>query len=257
MKFFKILFLIACFLHAGAYSSSAEPRLQITLSTSPSAVTIRYKANSGAVRKARLFSVQRSIAERAFVTIARRKPSTRGIVRDRLPSSSSFVRYRAKLSYRTRRSDVSRVVIAIPDATDGSTQSEFPAGMTPCPVAYERELLERVNAYRAQLPATGLRQSRSLDLAARVHSLTMATNSSLGHDDWFPEILRSGYDPDWAGQNVAYFGPNIEALLGAWLGSAGHRANIESPRALDTGISCIEDAAGRLWWTQNFAHPAS
>ena len=45
--------------------------------------------------------------------------------------------------------------------------------------------------------------------------------------------------------------------MNGWLGSSGHRANIENPNFRTTGVGVAANASGRLYWTQNFGNDVS
>lgn len=45
-----------------------------------------------------------------------------------------------------------------------------------------------------------------------------------------------------------------QSVVNGWLGSSGHKANIENPNFTSTGVGVASDASGRLYWTQNFGN---
>jgi uncharacterized protein YkwD len=55
-------------------------------------------------------------------------------------------------------------------------------------------------------------------------------------------------------ENIARGQANAAAVMAAWLGSAGHRANIESATATMLGVG-VRFGAGGPWWTQVFFTP--
>ena len=54
-----------------------------------------------------------------------------------------------------------------------------------------------------------------------------------------------------AGENVAMGYNSAAAVVNAWLGSAGHRANIEG-NSTRTGISAVQTSTGTWYYTQIF-----
>jgi uncharacterized protein YkwD len=54
-----------------------------------------------------------------------------------------------------------------------------------------------------------------------------------------------------AGENVAMGYNSAAAVVNAWLGSAGHRANIEGS-STRTGISAVQTSTGTWYYTQIF-----
>ena len=75
-----------------------------------------------------------------------------------------------------------------------------------------------------------------------------------GHDGFDGRIaaIRSALGGSSSGgENVAMGFNSASAVVNAWLGSAGHRANIESS-ATRTGISAVQSKLGVWYYTQIF-----
>lgn len=95
-----------------------------------------------------------------------------------------------------------------------------------------------------------LNRNPSLDAAAQIHSAVMADTGNLTHDGWDAQIWGAGYAGSTIGQNIA-FGYSATDVIGAWMDSAGHRANILNGAFHDVGIGCV-NKGGTLWWSQDF-----
>lgn len=102
--------------------------------------------------------------------------------------------------------------------------------------------------------------------AAMEHSADMATNdffSHTGSDDSEPwdRMVAAGYSYSWAGENIAAGYQTPEAVVGGWMNSPDHRANILNCAFTETGVGYIylaEDQGQvnyRHYWTHVFAAP--
>jgi len=127
------------------------------------------------------------------------------------------------------------------------------------------QVVDLINRYRADRGLPKLAVSAALTASSEWKSLHMAGNGYFGHDDPAPPIARSahqraldcGYGGGWWGENIAYGYATADAVVNGWLGSTGHRANIENPSFTSTGVGVAAAAGGRLYWTQSFGDDAS
>ncbi len=114
-----------------------------------------------------------------------------------------------------------------------------------------------VNAHRAQLGLRPLAISPALTAAATWKARHMAQYGYMDHDDPGPPVARSagqriadcGYPQAAWGENIAEGYKTAQAVLDGWLASPGHRANIEDPSFLATGVAA---AGSPLYWAQTF-----
>ena len=116
-------------------------------------------------------------------------------------------------------------------------------------VAYVNRIVVLVNARRA---AAGLRPLIVSPCATRYAapwSTHMAATNSLVHQSLSP-ILRCPAQS--AGENIAYGNVTADQLMALWMSSAGHRANILSPRFTRIGVGAVRTTSGRWWATQDF-----
>ncbi|ABW33170.1 CAP domain-containing protein [Acaryochloris marina] len=130
---------------------------------------------------------------------------------------------------------------------------------------FDQQLLDLVNQERESRGLRPLQLSQNLDQAADQHSARMATGDFFAHRD--PQtgtsagdrIEAAGYT-GWStwGENIAAGQATPEAVLNAWMGSSGHRANILNPNFTHMGIGydLLENDTGNQryshYWTQVF-----
>jgi uncharacterized protein YkwD len=118
------------------------------------------------------------------------------------------------------------------------------------------EVLALVNEARAAAatPCPPLTTDPSLQAAAEVHTDDMATRGYLDHvtpegQDPKARAVAQGYGGLAVGENIAQGYPDAQAVVDAWLGSEGHRANIENCDYKVTGVGANADG---WYWTQVF-----
>jgi uncharacterized protein YkwD len=124
----------------------------------------------------------------------------------------------------------------------------------------EDQVVAATNAERAKVKCAALTVDDRLRTAAQVHSADMASYAYLshtGHDGSDPvrRMLAAGYPIDktvgWA-ENVARGYPTVDAVMTAFMSSAGHRANIVNCTMKVIGVGVARSVAGELYWTQDF-----
>lgn len=138
------------------------------------------------------------------------------------------------------------------DKTQGSDDTPD-AGAT----GLEVEVVTRTEQIRADNGCeNGLTVNDRLVAAARAHSADMAERDYFDHSS--PEgdgpgdrAAEAGYDA-WGGENIAFGYPTAQAVVDAWMDSAGHRANILNCGFVAIGVGAIADDDGAIYWTQTF-----
>ncbi len=138
------------------------------------------------------------------------------------------------------------------DCTPGS---DWPATKA----ALSDAALALVNQHRASVGAPALATSPTLTAAAAWKAQHMAKYGYMTHDDPAPPVARTpadrlaacGYVGGW-GENIAFGYTTAPAVVAAWLASPGHRANIEQPAFLATGIAAAVSPSGVVYWAQEF-----
>ena len=140
-------------------------------------------------------------------------------------------------------------------AGDCTPGSDWPAARTDLAAG----VLALVNAQRAAVGAPALTPTATLTAAATWKARHMAMYRYMTHDDPAPPVSRTpadrlaacGYVGGW-GENIAYGFPTAATVVPAWLASPGHRANIEQPALLATGIGAAVAPNGTVYWAQEF-----
>ena len=168
-----------------------------------------------------------------------------------------------------------------PSATPTPTPTPVPAP-TPtaaeCPFGnYQADVYAAVNAFRASpqycgsytsssgtvIPAqtypaaTGLNSNSQLESAAAVHSNDMAINNFFAHlspttNKTFRERQRdAGYNWTTGGENIAAGQSSASEVVGDWIGSPSHCANLMVAAYRDVGVSCKFNSAATYqnYWT--------
>jgi uncharacterized protein YkwD len=137
----------------------------------------------------------------------------------------------------------------------GTAPATPPPPLPPSPTAYDDQILALVNDHRRSTGKPPLAMNQVIWSQANGHSQNMAARSvPFGHDGFDARIaairaaLGSGGS---AAENVAMGYGSAEAVVNAWLGSAGHRANIEG-NATRTGVSAVRSSDGVWYYTQVF-----
>lgn len=126
------------------------------------------------------------------------------------------------------------------------------------------QVVALVNQHRAALGLGPLAESATLGAAAVWKARHMAFYGYLAHDDPAPPVARSvgsrlaacGYTAAGWGENIAYGQPSAASVMQAWLGSPGHRANIEGSSFRAIGVGVATAANGTPYWVQAFGATA-
>lgn len=122
------------------------------------------------------------------------------------------------------------------------------------------EVVSLVNQHRASLGLGALAQSPTLTAAAVWKARHMARYGYMSHNDPAPPVARSvadrlvacGYTSGGWGENIAYGQRSAASVMQDWLGSPGHRANIERSSFRAIGVGVATAANGTPYWAQAF-----
>jgi hypothetical protein len=125
-------------------------------------------------------------------------------------------------------------------------------------IANEVELL--VNAHRKSIGKGELGRNSALDDAAIWKARHMARYGYMAHADTAPpweratrdRIAACGYAGWTWGENIAMGYRSASTVVNAWLGSPGHRANIEGSGYSASGLGVAQAANGYMYWAQCF-----
>jgi len=113
------------------------------------------------------------------------------------------------------------------------------------------------NNRRSAHGCNDLRRNAALDRAAQTHTRKMANRGTLSHQlrgepSLGVRVRRAGYDWTLVGENIAAGYPTPEAVVQAWMNSAGHRRNILDCRYRHIGVGYVVSGRGTPYWTQVF-----
>ena len=130
-----------------------------------------------------------------------------------------------------------------PDAPDSSVSSGF-----------ARQVLDLVNRERAANGLSALTLDSTLSRYAAVKAQDMHDNGYFSHTSptyGSPFDMMQSFDITYryAGENIAMGYSSPEAVVTAWMNSAGHRANILSANFTTLGVGYVADGG---YWTQWF-----
>jgi uncharacterized protein YkwD len=130
-----------------------------------------------------------------------------------------------------------------------------PATTTPA-----REVLRLTNVERAKVGCVALRWNTKLASAAQAHSTDMRDHGYFSHTSLdgrtaFDRIKAAGYSYRQAAENIAAGQPTAAAVVKAWMGSSGHRANILNCGLKDLGVGYARGGSYGHYWTQDFGTP--
>lgn len=123
----------------------------------------------------------------------------------------------------------------------------------PAPKTIEIEILERINAHRIGLGLNPLNNLNIIKSVAYTHTDYMVTVNAVNHDNFFQRklSLEQHASATKVSENVAYAFSSAESVVNGWLGSEGHRENIEGDFT-DFDISAEQDEDGKWYYTNIF-----
>jgi hypothetical protein len=132
--------------------------------------------------------------------------------------------------------------------------------------AYEQEVVDRVNAIRAEHHLPPLKRIPSLDDAARYHGTDLGQDNYFDHDtydrnggelvkvcEWFSRI-ESYYTNWWSlAENIAAGYSTPESVMNGWMNSPGHRDNILRESVWEIGVGYYQGGGDYYrYWVQDF-----
>ncbi|OWZ09207.1 SCP-like extracellular protein [Phytophthora megakarya] len=122
------------------------------------------------------------------------------------------------------------------------------------------EMLDRINAYRAQNGLPGLTIDNRLMTSAALHTQDQANNCKMTHagsngSRLGDRIKAQGYSFSKAAENVAAGQTSVEQVMTSWWNSPGHRANILDKDVSNVGFAKVVNngcSNYATYWTQDF-----
>lgn len=136
-------------------------------------------------------------------------------------------------------------------ASDATVGPESEPGVDPSVASF----VDLMNDHRTSIGCPALTWSAEVAAVAQAHSADMVARDFFSHtnpdgDSPFDRLQDAGISYSAAAENIAYGYPTAEAVLDAWLGSAGHRANIENCSLTEHGVGL-----DGTHWTHLFIRP--
>lgn len=146
---------------------------------------------------------------------------------------------------------------------DGSTTTTTTL-LENSPSNFTSDLLAAVNQERAAAGLGTMTECLALNQSALSHSRDMYARDFFGHKnpdgkEAADRIRLTGYldkaRSRWTGENIAEGFGDVASVMAAWMKSAGHRANILSPRFTHMGLGIVETRTDSKYegflWTQD------
>lgn len=116
--------------------------------------------------------------------------------------------------------------------------------------AYERRILERVNAERSQRGVRPLRIGRCVDAFASRWSTQLAKSRSLRHQP-MRKVL-DGCEARRAAENIGQGAISADRMVELWMRSRRHRAHLLDARFTRIGIGAARGGNGAWYAVTNF-----
>ena len=243
---------------APANAQPNPPRLRARV-VDGTRVRLRWAGVRAAAGSVTVVEITRASAESATAPLASVPARPRYYFDE--PATAGVYSYRARVVTDGVPSEWSAAVSAEiePDPTPLPTPAAGVPGDPPlgpgqreCRAGAIEDTLALINDARRSENASALRDDPDLRWAARTRAIAIATSQQLSHDGMAAAIRASGYHSSVAAENLAsgYWSPS--AVVQGWLGSSGHHANIVNSAYRDTGIGCVIDQNGKLWWSEEF-----
>ena len=127
----------------------------------------------------------------------------------------------------------------------------------PAPAAHPEveAFVSAMNQHRSSVGCPELTWHSGLAQVAEAHSQDMAARDFFAHTNPdgqspFDRIQNAGISYSSAAENIAFGYPTGEAVLAGWLGSSGHKANIENCSLSEHGVGL-----SGTYWTHVFIRP--
>jgi uncharacterized protein YkwD len=118
-------------------------------------------------------------------------------------------------------------------------------------------VLGMVNTARRNAGVAPVTWNAQVAAAAQAHSADMAAMNRMTHagsdgSDAGDRLLRAGFVWLAWGENVAAGQSSVQSAFDAWMGSAGHRAQILGSFTV-IGLGAAQASSGTIYWTLDLA----
>jgi len=124
-------------------------------------------------------------------------------------------------------------------------------------IRFANELFDLTNAERSKAGLELFEQTPNLTKTARQRAGELTEKFSGSHErpdgsDCFTAYIENGVVFNYAGENIASGQRTPGEAINGWMNSPGHKANILNENFRHLGVGVALDAAGQLYWSQNF-----
>ncbi len=150
-------------------------------------------------------------------------------------------------------------VRAVPDVSATAASSGAARSAAALAPGWRREMLARINSVRAAAGVRPLKPCPALRRAAQQYATVMSARDHYDHvgpDGSQPaeRILREGYRWRAVAENIAAGQRSVATVMGDWIASASHYANLVNPAYRHVGLGHASTATGVYgdYWVQDF-----
>ena len=147
-------------------------------------------------------------------------------------------------------------------AQTSSTSKKPASGTGSSDSGAEAEVLRLVNAERAKAGCRPVTADATLARVAEAHSKDMAVNAYFDHNSQngktpFQRMAAAGYAYSFAAENIAAGQQTPASVMGSWMNSPGHKANILNCDLKELGVGVWTEPGSPygIYWTQDFGTP--
>jgi len=138
-----------------------------------------------------------------------------------------------------------------------SLTTRAPAPLVTASAPDSQQVVALVNVERSRAGCGPVSANAALRRAAQGHSDDMASRDYFSHTSpdgvTFAERIRAaGYDGGAIAENIAAGQTSAKEVMGAWMASPGHRANILDCAYRDLGVGYATGGTYGTYWTQTF-----
>ncbi|MFZ3581830.1 CAP domain-containing protein [Loktanella sp. DJP18] len=114
------------------------------------------------------------------------------------------------------------------------------------------EIAAGVNAQRRAHGLAPLAYNATLGRAAMTQACDMSVNNFFGHrgsngSNVSARVQAAGYRNCTIAENLAWGYPTSGQIIGGWMNSSGHRANMLHPRVAEMGVGITTGSKGPNW----------
>jgi uncharacterized protein YkwD len=122
------------------------------------------------------------------------------------------------------------------------------------------DVITLTNSARATAGLPPVTAHPQLQQAALAHSQDQAARNQMSHygsngSEIGDRVSAAGYSWSAVAENVAAGYSTAQAVMGGWMGSAGHRQNILYPGVVHIGVAVATSSSGSPYWTMVLAAP--